>query len=244
MSYIGEKLSFDHSLFTSFFESSLNDIISHIKIIFNADICRDLDGVVIVGGFAESMFVNSAVKKAFPDKKFIIPMEAGLAVAKGAVLYGHDPDIICSRICRYTYGEDVNIPFDEDLHDDKKKKIIDNKLYCANCFRKFFTIGQQVSLGESVEQQAAYSFVDENAKGGRYKPIYFSIYISEKESPMYLDENGVELLGNIKIECKNDEGVWPEIVSITTKMEITWTEIKVTASMGTGEQVVATFDFL
>lgn len=149
-----------------------------------------------------------------------------------------------SRICRYTYGEDVNIPFDEDLHDENRKKIIDKKLYCANCFRKFFTIGQQVSLGESVEQQATYSFVDECAKGGRYKPIYSFIYISDKESPMYLDESGCDLLGNIKIECKNDEGVWPEKVSITTKMEITRTEIKVTATMGTGEQVVATFDFL
>lgn len=39
----------------------MNDIISHIEDIFNADICRDLVGVVMVGGFSESMFANSGV---------------------------------------------------------------------------------------------------------------------------------------------------------------------------------------
>lgn len=97
MSVSGDKLNIDHSLFASFFESSMKDIISHIEDIFDADICQDLVGDVMVGRFSESMIVNSAVKKAFPGKKFIIPMEAGLAVAKGAVIYGHDPDIIFSR---------------------------------------------------------------------------------------------------------------------------------------------------
>lgn len=61
LSFSGDKLNTDNSLFASFFESSMNDIISHIEDIFNADICRDLVGVVMVGGFSESMFVNSAV---------------------------------------------------------------------------------------------------------------------------------------------------------------------------------------
>lgn len=70
-SFSGNKLNIDNSLFASFFESSMNEIISQIEDIFNADICRDLVGVVMVGGFLESMFVNSAVKKAFPGKKLL-----------------------------------------------------------------------------------------------------------------------------------------------------------------------------
>ncbi|XP_011450124.3 heat shock 70 kDa protein 12A isoform X2 [Magallana gigas] len=242
LSLIGDKLNIDHSLITSFFESSVNDIISHIKDIFDADICLDLDGVVMVGGFAESMIVNSAVKKAFPDKKFIIPLEAGLAVAKGAVLYGHDPDIICSRICRYTYGENICEPFDEFLHDQSRQIIIERELLCYGCFRKFFTIGQEVSLGESVEMRSTFSFVDEDRQHMRNFPIDISVYISKKESPMYVDEEGCLLLGNIEIKCKN--GQWPERVHVTVKMEITGTEVKVTPTMHTGEQVTATFDFL
>lgn len=242
LSYIGEKLSFDHSLFTSFFESSLNDIISHIKIIFNADICRDLDGVVMVGGFAESMFVNSAVKKAFPYKKFIIPMDAGLAVAKGAVLYGHDPGIICSRTCRYTYGKSICTPFDSTLHAGKKSVLIKGKRYCPGTFKKFFTIGQQVSIGEYVEMESSFTFDDKGRMIGRYEPLYLSVYISGEKSPLSVDEEGCILLGKVKIE--SEHGMWPEKVFVKTKMEIAGTEIKVTATMHTGEQVTTMFDFL
>lgn len=49
LAFSGDKLNIDNSLFASFFESSMNDIISHIEDIFNADICRDLVGVVMVG---------------------------------------------------------------------------------------------------------------------------------------------------------------------------------------------------
>lgn len=238
LSFSGDKLYIDHSLFTSFFESSVNDIISHIKDIFNSDICRVLDGVVMVGGFAESMIVNSAVKRAFPDKKFIIPVEAGLAVAKGAVLYGHDPDIICSRTCRYTYGKSICIPFDSTLHSGKKSILIKGKPYCPGIFKKFFTIGQQVSLGEYVEMESNFTFVDK----GCYEPLYLCVYISREKSPLYVDEEGCILLGKVKIDCEH--GMWPEKVFVTTKMEIAGTEIKVTAKMHTGEQVTTIFDFL
>lgn len=126
LSYIGEKLSFDHSLFTSFFESSLNDIISHIKIkiIFNADI----------------------------------------------------------------------------------------------------------------------TFADKGRMIGRYEPLYLSVYISGEKSPLSVDEEGCILLGKVKIE--SEHGMWPEKVFVKTKMEIAGTEIKVTATMHTGEQVTAMFDFL
>lgn len=70
-------------------------------------------------------------------------MEAGLVVVKGAVLYEHDPDIICSRICQYTYGKDicepfdVCEPFDKDLHDKIMQTNIEGELLCVGCFLKF-----------------------------------------------------------------------------------------------------------
>ncbi|XP_065923791.1 heat shock 70 kDa protein 12A-like, partial [Magallana gigas] len=122
LSFSGDKLNIDNSLFASFFKSSMNEINSHIEDIFNADNCRDLVVVVMVGGISERMFFISAVKKAFPHRKFIIPMEAG-SVAKGAVLFGYDPDIIFSRTCRYTYGHDIGVPFDISIHPQERGKL-------------------------------------------------------------------------------------------------------------------------
>ena len=36
----------------------------------------------------------------FRDKKVIIPEGAGMAVLKGAVIFGHDPSAISERKCR------------------------------------------------------------------------------------------------------------------------------------------------
>lgn len=188
LSISGDKLNIDHSLFASFFESSMKDIISHIEDIFNADICHNLVGVVMVRGFAESMIVNSAVKKAFPGKNFIIPMEAGLAVTKGAVLYGHDPDIIFSRTCRYTYGHGTGVPFNISLHPEEKLMIIEKTLICTGIFSKFYTIGQQVSLGEAVEETTTYSFVDEYRKHLRDQSIYVNVYISKNGQKEFLSK--------------------------------------------------------
>lgn len=49
LSFSGDKLNITIPCLHPFFESSMNDIISHIEDIFNADICRDLVGVVMVG---------------------------------------------------------------------------------------------------------------------------------------------------------------------------------------------------
>lgn len=102
--FSGDKLNIDNFLFVFFFESLMNDIIFYIEDIFNVDICCDLVGVVMVGGFLESMFVNFVIKKVFLGKKFIILMEVGLVVVKGVVFFGYDFDIIFFWICWYIYG--------------------------------------------------------------------------------------------------------------------------------------------
>lgn len=103
VSYMRDKLRFDANLLRSFFRSSLHDIISHLRGILEDPVCQDLLGIVVVGGYADSRLVIDSLKDAFPGRRIIVPMEAGLAVAKGAVLYGHDPDVICSRVSLYIW---------------------------------------------------------------------------------------------------------------------------------------------
>jgi activator of 2-hydroxyglutaryl-CoA dehydratase len=46
----------------------------------------------MVGGFSECELVQDAIRdKIGTSIKLIIPVEAGLAVLKGAVLFGHQP---------------------------------------------------------------------------------------------------------------------------------------------------------
>uniref|UniRef100_K1QA88 Heat shock 70 kDa protein 12A n=1 Tax=Magallana gigas TaxID=29159 RepID=K1QA88_MAGGI len=116
ISSLQDKISFDASLFRSFFRSSIQDIISHLRSVLEDPVFKDLLGIVVVGGYADSRLVIDSLKDSFPRKRIIVPNKAGLAVAKGAVLFGHDPDVICSRVCRYTYGDDICLPFNKDKH--------------------------------------------------------------------------------------------------------------------------------
>ena len=63
--------------------------------------------IVMVGGFSESRCLQREISRAFPNKYLVIPEDPGLAVVKGAVIYGHDPKAIVSRIARYTYGVEM-----------------------------------------------------------------------------------------------------------------------------------------
>jgi hypothetical protein len=69
---------------------------------------------------------------AFPDKRIIIPEDAGMSVLKGAVLFGHRPDFILSRVMKCSYGVKTNIPFDKRRHDVKQKVLMDGEEKCDN----------------------------------------------------------------------------------------------------------------
>lgn len=242
ISYLNEVLRFDANFFRSFFESSLKDIIIHLQDILKVSAFQDLLGIVVVGGCADSCFVIDRLKEAFPEKRIIVPMAAGLAVANGAVLFGHNPDVICSRVCRYTYGDDICVPFDEDIHQLSDRKFFNNVPFCNNIFQKFFEKGEKVYLGETRSFSSDYDFRDESRAYQREQPLSIKVYVSNRKDPVYIYDVGCDILGEIVVSCENEK--WPETFSCTIEMEIAGTEIQVTAIISTGEKAEAKFNFL
>ena len=79
-------------------------IVTHLQDLFLQTAVKRINIIVMVGGFSESRCLQREISRAFPAKKLVIPSDPGMAVVKGAVIYGHDPKAIVSRISRYTYG--------------------------------------------------------------------------------------------------------------------------------------------
>lgn len=53
---------------------------------------RDVDAVILVGGFSESKLVYKSIKEETQPSVLILnPPECGLSVLKGAVLFGFQP---------------------------------------------------------------------------------------------------------------------------------------------------------
>ena len=71
------------------FKESCDSNVRNMKELFSEPASLGTDTIILVGGFSESEILQQAIYKSFPKKRLIIPQEAGLAVLKGAVLFGH-----------------------------------------------------------------------------------------------------------------------------------------------------------
>lgn len=77
---------------------------------------KDVLSILLVLGQADSPLLRMAINKAFQNKKLITPKDAGLAVMKGAVLYGLESKTMSGRVCRNTNGVRASILFDGATH--------------------------------------------------------------------------------------------------------------------------------
>ncbi|XP_060606755.1 heat shock 70 kDa protein 12A-like [Ruditapes philippinarum] len=95
---------------------------------------------------------NESVKEAFSNKRIIVPSEPGLAVLKGAVLFGHDPLVMKSRVSKYTYGIEIIDKFVEGLSPERYR-VFENGIYkCRYTFCPFVRAGELVPVGKIARE--------------------------------------------------------------------------------------------
>lgn len=113
VSFIGDKIRVNSEVATSLFDTAFTSIVSHVTSLLKKPSVVGCDTIVMVGGFSESAVLQEKIRSSFPKMKLIIPQEAGLAVLKGAAIFGHNPDAIAQRILKYTYGQESTHEFKE-----------------------------------------------------------------------------------------------------------------------------------
>ncbi|KAL3878558.1 hypothetical protein ACJMK2_030895 [Sinanodonta woodiana] len=237
ISWISDKLRIEPDVAANFFQESCNAIVEHLESLFNEPEVQDVTTILMVGGYSESPILQDFVKTNFKPKKIIIPADAGLAVLKGAVIFGHKPHSIAERICRYTYGMSILVPFIHDEHPLEKLYINDQgEEQCSDVFLKFVEIGDPIRTGEPQYE-------------GTHQPanfeqdcVAFPIYASTENDPVYVTDESCIHLGTLKIQLQetvgNDRPIFVRICMSGTEIEVEAEE------KNTGETVSATFDFL
>ena len=156
------KLRIGSTVAQGFFEKSIKSILDELRAIFEHKDCSECPYILMVGGFSESQLLQTRVREAFPEKTVICPNEAGLAVLKGAVIFGHNPGAISERISRFTYGTDL---------------IFDG-------FSKLVGTGDKLQIGKSNKVEV-YHALFSNATS-----IPVNIFVSPNENPTCLSEEG------------------------------------------------------
>lgn len=205
--------------FERFFQPACNGIIKHVKELFQSTKIKDVNKILMVGGFSESYILQEEIRNAFPNCQIIVPKEAGLAVLRGAVLFGLYPRVIKSRVARFTYGVDMNAIFDPEIHDESKKEVIEGVEYCTGIFDKHVEKGDQLACGEAHD----FRFYIPITK--QQNVVSFSIFSSSERNPLYTDEHGCVVIGKLLLTLP--VGSKDRVVYV--RMSFESTEIKVEA---------------
>jgi hypothetical protein len=117
-----DKIFIFPSTFNSLFKSSVSLIIQHLIQLLQSGPVSSVTTILLVGGYSDSYVIKDAIVSNFPHMRIINPDDCSLAVLKGAVLFGHDPKAITSRISKFTYGIVINKNFKEGVHPESKRQ--------------------------------------------------------------------------------------------------------------------------
>lgn len=237
INWVGDKCRITAEVFKGLFEVAGSQIIAHVNDLLQKPEIKDTNNIIMVGGFSESPILQHMIKQSFPNMRVIIPPEAGLAVLKGAVLYGHKPATIASRIAKYTYGVATTMNFNPHIHPQEKKKKYGNLIKCIDIFSKHVEKGQTLNVGE-VQSENTYTPVEENQTS-----MCFQIYTSTESNPAFVSDEGCEKVGQMEVDMPDTSGGCNR--SVVCEMIFGGTELEVKATIQrTGKVTKAKFNFL
>ncbi|XP_069130988.1 heat shock 70 kDa protein 12A-like [Argopecten irradians] len=210
-----DKLLVDLDIFKNVFTLPIKSAVGYINNLFKTDACKNVSTLLLVGGFFECILIQDAIRKNFPDKRIIIPEDSGLAVVKGAVLFGHSPPSVRYRVLRFTYGISTTRKFEPGDPIDNKVIVRDEE-FCRGIFTKHVGIGQTVAIGETFETK-------------KYRPLHkkpksvtVRIFISSEDNPRYTTSPFSQLLGAIDVPLSSGAG---ENTVIEVRMKFLDTEL-------------------
>ncbi|GAB5589435.1 hypothetical protein Unana1_04335 [Umbelopsis nana] len=112
-----------------------------------------LEAIFLVGGFGSSNYLFKRVQQEFGHEVPLIavPPRAELAVTRGAVFFGKNPNLVTTRVPRYWYGIDSTNKFIEGV-DPPEFRIVraDGSVRADNRFSVFVRRGEPLDINDCV----------------------------------------------------------------------------------------------
>jgi len=221
----------------SWFQYSIDKTVGHITGILAGPAMKDVNTILLVGGFAECKLMQKALTKAAGRRTVVVPDEAGLAMLKGAVLLGHQPRLVSFRCVKYTYGYRATDLFDPSKH--PLEKMITNdygEKRIDYCFSKVVEIGTSVEVGKDINEPDTTIL----CKTGSTE---WQIYASTERDPKFTTDPFCTYVGTLRVE--NAPGKTQEETRAQVYFAFGDTELKVSVKLlKTGEVASSMFDCL
>lgn len=239
VSFSNGMLIIQHKAVKEMFDPVLRNITTHISSLLQHRKLHPCKYFFLVGGFSESEFLQKAIKDRFGSQVgVLVPSEAQMSVIKGAVLFGHSPDEIKTRVARKTYGYQHLSNFEEGKHDPSKKETHDGIEKCTDLFGVFIEKGVEVDNGMKIHR----TFTPVRADMDSADLMFYRL--DGKPNPVhYTDDPNVEAMGSLHIDMPILEGGRDR--KVETDIIFGGTEIHVEATDVTSGKIARTkLDFL
>ncbi|XP_019859620.1 PREDICTED: heat shock 70 kDa protein 12A-like [Amphimedon queenslandica] len=230
------------------FKSTVDKIIECVRKAFHDLKSDGIDTVYLVGGFGGCRFISQRIKEAIAEHhgmlydNIVCPVQPGLAVVTGAVMWRKDPNIIQSRVADATYGTSASIAFNPSIHDEHYKRVNEEGVQrCGNVFEVF------VLKGEEIKNEIyKASFIPSYQ---RWTQQHIPIYCTTDDGVQYIvDKEGkltVHKIGELILDLPNPDNIPRKERKYEIFMDFSGTEIQARAQYSiTGEEVKTVCDFL
>lgn len=128
----------------------------------------NLEAIFLVGGFGQSNYLFRRVEEVFANRVGMIgvPPRGELAVVRGAVYFGLNPQIVTERVSRRTYGVETRMLFQPGLDPEEYSVVgVDQKRYCRQRFSVYVQKGQSVKVDECVSKNFVISYPNDTDSG-------------------------------------------------------------------------------
>jgi len=183
----------------------------------------NINKVIFVGGYSSNEVLTSKIGLELNENIpfFLKPSNPYLSIMEGAVLFGINPNIIDTRIAKYTIGLGTRDFWDEKKHSEKGTKIFDEdtKVWrCENCFYKFIEVNQKLNLNEEIPPKS-FSMVES-------RTATLNFYKSLKPNPIFTFENGVEKIAECVLDAEKDYPVGERDFEIKMKLSGTFIDVE------------------
>jgi hypothetical protein len=102
-----------------------------------------LKALVLVGGFANSIYLREAISKVAKDRglEFLFPEQPSLTVLKGAVHFGVNPLKVQARVSQRSYGVKCMVPFVPGTDPEDLIYVEEEKVFCRDVFDTILSKG-------------------------------------------------------------------------------------------------------
>ncbi|XP_052072640.1 heat shock 70 kDa protein 12A-like [Mytilus californianus] len=235
-----DKLIFPMDVLENLFSKTFNAIIVHVRELLQKPELQHIRTILMVGGFSDSELLYQRIKSEFTEINVLRPHDAVSSVLKGAVIFGHTPEVIPERICARTYGIACNFPFDAQTHPPELRQVYDDREMCTDIFQPIVKKGDTIILGKSCfERQFLPTCSNDDTAN-------IDIFVSPDSNPKYTYSgrgDNVKKLGSLHLNISDTKKGKNRPINVRITYEST--EIVVTAvEEGTNNVVSKKFDSL